>query len=124
MNAERDPTPLPPALTGRAFVLGLTLVGLLGAATPYVDLYLQGSELVANHLPLGALCLFLAVVALAGLPPRLSRRWSRLSRGELLLVFAMLLVAAGIPTWGLAGYLFPALSAPRWASSSMSSCSI
>jgi hypothetical protein len=29
-------------------------------------------------------------------------------------VFVMLLVAAGIPTWGLAGYLFPAMSAPQY----------
>jgi hypothetical protein len=95
-------------------VLGLVLVVLLCGATPYVDLYLQGSELVGNHLPLGAFCLLLLVVALAGVPARLSRRWSRFSRGELLLAFVMLLVAAGIPTWGLAGYLFPAMSAPTY----------
>lgn len=102
------------ALTLRAFVLGMVLVAVLCGATPYVDLYLQGSELVGNHLPLGAFCLLLLLVALTGLTARIAPRAARFSRGELLLVFVMLLVAAGIPTWGLAGYLFPAISAAQY----------
>ncbi|HOJ21182.1 MAG TPA: hypothetical protein PLY56_06585 [Armatimonadota bacterium] len=96
----------------RAWVIGLLGVLFLCLAAPYTDLTLMGSELAGNHLPLGAVCVFLALVLGSRLLRRVFPRWRELSARELLLAFAMMLVAAGLPTFGLAAYLFPAASAP------------
>ena len=38
----------------RAVLIGLTLVILQTAITPYNDYYLQGTDIGGNHFPLGA----------------------------------------------------------------------
>ncbi len=98
----------------RAYILGVAGVLFLCLAAPYTDLTLMGSELAGNHLPLGAVCLFLGLLGGSALLRRTFPRWRELSGRELLLVFAMMLVAAGLPTFGLAAYLFPAASAPAY----------
>ncbi|HHX41534.1 MAG TPA: hypothetical protein GX715_16350, partial [Armatimonadetes bacterium] len=101
-----------PGGSRRAWVIGLLGVLFLCLAAPYTDLTLMGSELAGNHLPLGAVCLFLALLLGSRLLRRAFPCWRELSGRELLLAFAMMLVAAGLPTFGLAAYLFPAASAP------------
>ena len=59
-----------PGGSRRAWVIGLLGVLFLCLAAPYTDLTLMGSELAGNHLPLGAVCLFLALL----LGSRLLRR--------------------------------------------------
>src|SRR5690606_2610581 len=102
----------------RAWVIGLLGVLFLCLAAPYTDLTLMGSELAGNHLPLGAVCLFLALLLGSRLLRRAFPCWRELSGRELLLAFAMMLVAAGLPTCGQTAYLFPAASAPVYYSTS------
>lgn len=96
----QTPTPAPDAaraFTPRALLLGLGCVAFLSAVTPYTYLVMQGSELAANHLPAGAMVIFLLfVVVVNGLLARLRARLL-LSRGELLLVYIMMLAAAAVP---------------------------
>jgi hypothetical protein len=93
---------------------GLVGVVLLCVLTPYTDLVIRGSWLAHNCLPVGALFLFLflatAVNLLLG---RFSPR-AMLSRAELLLAYAMMLVASGIPSVGLAQQVIPLIVAPEY----------
>jgi hypothetical protein len=85
----------------------LPAVAALCVSTVYSDLVLQGSWIAHNALPIGALTLFLLIVSLGNrIAARLGPRWA-LSRAEALLIYAMLLVASGIPSVGLT---FPVLS--------------
>ena len=92
---------------GRALAVGLLLVAALCVATVYSDLVLQGSWIAHNALPIGALTLFLLLVTTGNrLVGRFRPAWA-LSRAETLLIYAMLLVASGIPS---VGFTLPALS--------------
>src|SRR5438034_5117143 len=92
---KREPHPL------RAPVIGLIGVGTLCVLTIDSDLVLQGSWIAHNSLPIGALTLFLLLVVVGNrLAQRVRPAWA-LTRAEALLVYAMLLVAAGIPSVGL-----------------------
>jgi hypothetical protein len=105
---------LPRGGVGRGLALGLLLVAALCVATVYSDLVLQGSWIAHNCLPIGALTLFLIIVALGnGLAMRLRPSWA-LTRAEALLVYAMLLVASGIPSVGLTLPVLSAAVAPAY----------
>ncbi|MDH7571149.1 MAG: hypothetical protein QHJ73_16355, partial [Armatimonadota bacterium] len=108
------PVPLTRRRYARAVFLGALGILLVCLAAPYTDLTLMGSELAGNHLPLGAVVFLFVLVGLAALGRRYLPRWSGIASSELLVAFAMVLVAAGLPTFGLAAYLFPAMSAPLY----------
>jgi hypothetical protein len=92
-------------VTARAVVIGFLCVAVLCVVTPYAHLYVQGSELAANHMPAGAV-LVLSLLA-AVLNPLIARRWPRLAlaRTELLLIYVMMLVAAAIPARAYLAYI-------------------
>lgn len=93
------------AFTPRAWLIGLGCVIFLASATPYTYLVLQGSELAANHLPAGAMVVFLLLVMVAnGVLARL-RAHLALARGELLLIYLMMLVSAAVPARAFLAYV-------------------
>ncbi len=96
-------------MTRRAVLLGALLVALLAVVTPYSDLQLRGTWIAACHLPVGAFFLFLVLVLV--LNPLLRRVAGRFAftSAEVVAVYAMTLVGAGIPSFGLAAYLVPTL---------------
>jgi len=97
-------------LTPRALVIGLLMVGALCVAIPYTTGFMFASELGGCHFPVGPLVLLVTLVPLLGLVMGgVVRRWA-LSAQEKLIIAAMMMVAAGIPTFGLALYLFPILT--------------
>lgn len=109
--------PEPPRPTVRALLYGVAGVLFLCIATPYTDLVLRGSWLAHNCLPIGALCVFLLLVIGGNrLLRRLSRRWA-LTRAELLLIYTMMLTAAGIPSVGLAQPVIGLIVAPTYYAS-------
>src|SRR5436305_313314 len=117
-SSQREAAPTAPAPnrrpTLRAILCGLAGVLFLCVVTPYTDLALRGSWLAHNCLPTGALCLFLLMVTVGNrLLRRLSRRWA-LTRTELLLVYTMMLVAAGIPSVGLTQPVLGLVAAPAY----------
>ncbi|MBI3947334.1 MAG: hypothetical protein HY321_15530 [Armatimonadetes bacterium] len=101
-----------PRSARRAIAYGLAGVLLLCLITPYTDLVVRGSWIAHNCLPVGVLCLFLLLVT--GINRLLGRFSARamLSRAELLLVYAMMLVAAGIPSVGLTQVAVAMIAAP------------
>ena len=99
-----------PAITRKAIAVGLLGTAALGIATPWSDLYLRGTWIAACHLPIGAFVLFVlwagAInVVLRRLSPRLG-----MTRREVLVSYLIMLVAAGIPSFGLTEYVLPTLA--------------
>jgi len=96
-------------MTLRAALIGLVCVAILCVVTPYTDLVMQGSGIVANHLPIGVTFIFLVLVFFLNTVLRwLGRRWA-LTRAELVVILIMMLVASSIPG---VGYMLLALSVP------------
>jgi len=96
----------------RAVLVGVALVSALSLAVPYTDIYMEASELAGCHFGVGPLSLLIfLVVAVNPLLKIISRRLA-FSAGELLIILAMMLVAVGIPSYGLTAQLLPAITAP------------
>jgi len=111
-------------MTVRATIVGLLCVAFLCLATPYTDLVMQGSRMVANHLPIGVLGIFLVMVLIVNSVFRvLAARWA-FTRTELMVIFIMMLVASSIPSTGYIALVLPLLAGrtyfapdhPKWDS--------
>jgi hypothetical protein len=102
-------------MTARAVLIGTGVTVLIAVATPYSDLVMRGTWVGLTAFPISS---FFVLVALAlGLNPLLRRLGKTLSTRELLTVFCMALVAAGIPSFGLTGLLIPYMAGPRYFAS-------
>lgn len=99
-------------MTVRALLIGLVLVILQTAITPYNDYYLQGTDIAGNHFPLGAVftLIFLTII----INPFFKRLLPRatLKSGELILIWVMMATSAAIPSKGMIGFLLPYLVSP------------
>ncbi len=93
----------------RAFLLGLISVVLVALFTPYSDLVLQGTWIGLTAFPISAFFLLCALVSGNAV---LSLWCKRLPPQELLIAYVMVLVAAGIPSFGWTGLLIPYLAGP------------
>ncbi len=120
---DSPPTGLPPdtssprmaRVTRRAFLLGLALALMMCAVMPYNDYYVGATYLSGNFFPIGAVgAVLLLVLAVNPLLIRLGRRHVIFSPGEIMTVWAMILVVAGIPSSGLMRYLIPHIVAPTY----------
>lgn len=104
-------------LTPRALVMGLVGVIVLCVAIPYTTGFMYASELGGCHFPVGPVFLLLVLVLpVSWISARLTQRFA-LRPSDNLIATAMMLVAAGIPTFGLALYLFPITTAPFYMAS-------
>ncbi|MCC7491164.1 MAG: hypothetical protein IT204_02390 [Fimbriimonadaceae bacterium] len=95
----------------RAVLLGLLGVVCLSWGTPYSDLVLRGTWVGLTAFPIGAFTALLLLLLLNA-PWRAAGRGLR--RAELLTVYAMLLVAAGLSSFGLVGLLVPYAAGPAY----------
>ncbi|RKU13277.1 hypothetical protein C6501_09440 [Candidatus Poribacteria bacterium] len=99
-------------MTVRALLLGLALVVVQAAITPYNDYYLQGTDIAGNHFPLGAVftLIFLTLV----INPILKSVFPRatLNPAELIVIWVMMGISSAIPSKGMMGFLLPYLAAP------------
>ena len=101
----------------RAVVVGLVLSAFLGVALPYNEMLVKGSRLaLSSCTPAAFFLLFVWVLAVNPLL-RLCRRSWALGRGELLVVFAMTMVATAVPTRGVTGMLLGMISGPHYYAS-------
>jgi hypothetical protein len=105
--APSSESPSNSGITARAVVLGLILV--IGFTVAGCFSVLLRYEIIGTgYLPRGAVCLLLALLAGNGVLRHLRRRGIKLalSANELLLVFAMLLVAGAIPGQEFAQHVY------------------
>jgi hypothetical protein len=97
-------------MTLRAIIIGLLAAGVLGLATPYSDLVIQGSDIVDSHMPLGPITLLVVLVLVVNTALRRVReRWA-LTRQELATIYIMALVSAALPSNDGLERLAPALA--------------
>ena len=101
----------------RAVVVGLALSALIGAATPYNEMMVKGSRLALSSCTPAAFFLLFVWLLVANPLLRVVRRGWALRRGELLVVFAMMMVATAVPTRGVTGMLLGMISGPRYYAS-------
>jgi hypothetical protein len=115
-NRASTTAPAPPASTTlRAWLIGLAAVVVLGVVTPYSDLVMRGTWIGLTALPIsGLFVLLLLVLVVNALLRGLGRG---LAAGEMLFVYTMVLVAAGIPSFGLTALLVPYLAGPFYFAS-------
>ena len=86
------------AFTARAFLLGAVMAAAVGAGVSYSTPYLQGSYMALGFGTVGAVLLLFALSALINpILKWLGPAWG-LERGELLLVYIMMVMASPIPT--------------------------
>ncbi len=96
-------------VSAQTFLLGWLSVVLIAAATPYSDLVMQGTWIGLTSFPISAFFILCFLVGMNALLRRWRRGWRP---GELLFVYSMALVAAGIPSFGWTGLLIPYLAGP------------
>jgi len=99
------------ALSHRSITIGLLLVVLIAAFTPYNDYILQNSPFIGNHLPIGIFFLMALLVLIVN-PVLQFFKNAPLSTGELVVIVTMMLVSAAVPSSGLMRYLEPMLVSP------------
>lgn len=97
-------------MTSRSLLIGAIAVLLLGIGTPYSDLVMRGTWVGLTAFPISSLFVLLTVVL--GINGVLRKFNRRLSPAEVIFVYAMVLVAAGIPSFGLTALLIPYLAGP------------
>ena len=107
-------------LTARSVIIGLLFVVLFCFIVPYNDFFIEGTFLAGNHFPIGSM--FMLILIMISINPLLKAVESRFqprpswafSQVELVTIWCMMLVSIGIPTVGLARWLFPILVAFRY----------
>jgi hypothetical protein len=102
-------------MTLRALLIGIAAVLVLGLGTPYSDLVMRGTWIGLTAFPISSLFVLLLLVLIVN---AILRKLGRgMAPAELLFVYAMVLVAAGIPSFGLTALLIPYLAGPFYFTS-------
>ena len=91
----------------RALAIGLVLSVVCGLLIPYLDHYVQGTFVGGQHLPPGAVFALIVLVLVVNPILRLLSRRLPLSRPELVLIYAMLLVSTLVPGHGSESVFIP-----------------
>jgi len=115
-QADRSPTGAP-RLRARGIILGCALVIALAFLMPYINLSLRKYDWAFRPLPTGPVfVLFLLIWPVNTLLRRLRPRWT-LTSSELLLIYAMMAICAGLAYEGLWGYALDYSAYPFYAAS-------
>jgi len=110
----------PGGITLRALMIGLLMVGVIVGMTQALSIRYAVADVGGNAPPAAPIYLLLAYVLLAAFLPWLRSRFG-LSRGELLLIYAMMLVAGPITHPHAIGFLVPHTVAPAYYGAQQSS---
>lgn len=113
--ADANKPPRTSFVTKRAFALGLILALVFCAITPYNDYYVAATYLAGDFFPIDALVAVLLLVLVVN-PLLIAFKLRRLtwSAAEVMTVWTMVLVVAGIPSGGLMRWLIPHIIAPHY----------
>lgn len=109
-SAKRGP--VLQGVTFRAIVIGTICTAFLAVATPVSDLLIQGTWIAACHLPIGVVFVFVLLVIGINVP--LKKLGVSFSDSELIVIYCMMLIPAGIPSLGLSAYVIPVVASPPY----------
>jgi hypothetical protein len=93
-----------------AIAVAMSGVVLLSAATPYTDLVLKGTLLAHSHIPIGPIVILFVLLALNPILSRLSAT-TGFRRSELVFIYCLTVLVAGIPSFGVTHELLPMMTA-------------
>ncbi len=115
--AKAEPRDLPEA--GRPFTFksvgtGVLLSLCIAMGDPFGNMVIRGSYLTLDFSTPGAIFLFFVLVGLVNVLLGWIDRRLALQRGELLVVYIMMITASAIPTMGQAEYLLPIATACQY----------
>jgi len=96
--------------TAKALTVGLVMSALLGLGSTYNDMIIKGSGLAIWNLTPAAIFLFFVLVAIVNVALGLIHRPLALQRGELAVVFFLLLLANTLSSRGLPAQLLPVIT--------------
>lgn len=96
--------------TWKGFAVGALGALAIGVGAPYGVMLLKGSFMARNSSSPAAIFLFFIIAFFGNALLGSLRRWLALTRGDLVLVYAMLLMAVAVPTQAFVGYLIPVIS--------------
>ena len=103
-------------VTTRAVLIGVVFALLLCAFTPYNDFKVAATYIAGTQFPIGAVFVELLLVGVVNVLFRKFNPRAAFSRGELLTVWSLILVASGLPSSGMMRYFLPQIAAPHYLS--------
>jgi len=101
-------------MTWRAFILGLIAVVGLCLLEPYTSFCRGWGYSAGTHFPSGAVFLLVFITLTLNVLLRWIRRSMAFRRAELMLIWCMLIVAATVPSDGLANFWFTMMAGPSY----------
>lgn len=104
-------------VTIRSIIIGIICAFVIAIVGPFCEMYIQGTFLGADFLPIISVLFFVILVLVVNIIIRVINRNAGLSDSELIVIFIMMLVSAAIPTFGLTEYLLPEIAGFRYYAS-------
>lgn len=101
-----------PSFTPRAFAIGLISVVLLSVGTQYAELWVHGTQVTQATPPINSFFVFIILVVVMNTILWLVGRHLALRRGELLLIYSMLVTVGGLVGIGLVHFIPSMTTAP------------
>jgi hypothetical protein len=98
-----------PAFTWKGVLVGAVFSFFIGVGAPYGEIMLQGSYMALNSSSPAAIFSFFLITLFLNALLALIRRRFALARADLVLVYAMLLMAVTVPTQSFVSYLIPVI---------------
>ncbi len=108
------PEPQTSRIRPGALLTGATFVAVIAVMTPYNEMLVKGSRLGLSSLTPAAFFLFFVLVLFINPFLRRSSTSAALNKPELLVIFAMMMVATAIPTRGVTGVMLSMISGPHY----------
>ncbi|NKB66926.1 MAG: hypothetical protein GKR89_07695 [Candidatus Latescibacteria bacterium] len=96
---------IPAPFTFRSFFVGAVFCLGINIGFAYARLAMATAGMSSDYITAGAVFLFFVLTALLNPLIRLVKRSWGFSRAELIVIYAMMLIASAIPTWGFTGNL-------------------
>jgi hypothetical protein len=97
--------------TAKALIVGLVGALCVGLGSPYNDMIIKGSRMAIWNVTPAATFLFFVLVAVVNVLLGFIHRRLALQRGELAVVYFLMLVANTLPGRGFSGYILPVITA-------------
>ncbi len=91
-------------------MIGVLLCAFMGYWSQYAELIIHGTQISLTYPPIGAFIIFVCLYAFTNIGLRAIWRPLALSRSELVVIFTMLVIAAGISSIDLAQKLIPMIT--------------